>query len=134
MSKYGTPIFWRGPYAMRIVSSEEQVTDDEIPLGRNQWLYTLKPVDWGTDYLYVGNLDTAQEWDKAINLWEINNTNLTAMGLGTGVGSLRPAPNGAIVFAYTIPATADQNDISPLVAFQYPNQWECSSELIGGGG
>lgn len=123
---YGTPLFWRGPYAMRVASSVAQ-TESDGTTTRNQWLYTLEPVDWGTDYFYVGSLETDTIWTKCINVWEINNTSTVAMGLPVNANSvLEPAPNDAIVMAYMIPSAEDDNGIKPLVVFQWPNQWECA--------
>lgn len=123
---YGTPLFWRGPYAMRVASSVAQ-TEADGTTTRNQWIYTLEPVDWGTDYFYVGSLETDTIWTKCINIWEINNTSTVAMGLPVNANSvLEPAPNDAIVMAYMIPSAEDNNGIKPLVVFQWPNQWECA--------
>ena len=88
---FGTPLFWRGPYVMRVASSVAQ-TESDGTTTRNQWLYTLEPVDWGTDYFYVGSLDTDTIWTKCINIWEINNTSTVAMGLPVNANSvLEPA-------------------------------------------
>ena len=123
---YGTPLFWRGPYVMRVASSVLQTEVDGVT-GRNQWLYTLEPVDWGDDYFYVDSLATDTVWTNCINIWEINNTSAAAMGLPvTANAVLEPAPGGAIVMAYTLPSKADTNGIKPLVVFQWPNQWECA--------
>lgn len=122
---YGTPLFWRGPYAMR-VASYIAVTEEGGTTNTNQWLYTLEPVDWGTDFLVVNALDTDVSWPNCINVWEINNTASVAMGLPvTAESTLEPAPVGAIVMAYTLPSRTDDNGISPLIVFQWPNQWEC---------
>ena len=123
---YGTPMFWRGLYVMRVVAATEQFEEDGV-IGRNQWLYDLEPVNWGTDYLYVDSADTPQVLNNCINLWEINNTSTTAMGLtvGTVDATLMSAPVDAIVMVYTHPAAEDENGIAPLCVFQWPNQWEC---------
>ena len=122
---YGTPLFWRGPYAMRVASSVSQADSEGAP--RNQWLYTLEPVDWGDDYFYVDALVTDTDWLNCINMWEINNTPTVAMGLPVDSNSvLQPAPDGAIVMAYILPSAEDTNGIKPLVVFQWPNQWECA--------
>jgi hypothetical protein len=123
---YGIPLFWRGPYVMRVAAATEQFDQQSIT-GRNQWLYDLEPVNWGTDYLYVAAADTPLIWNNCINIWEINNTAATAMGVtvNNAVATLKPAPVGAIVMAYTHPAAEDDNGIKPLIVFQWPNQWEC---------
>jgi len=111
---------------MRVAASTEQFGDQSLT-SRNQWLYDLKPVDWGSDYLYVDASTTPQVYTNCINIWEINNTSTTAMGLTADptLATLQPAPVGAIVMAYTHPAPEDDNGIKPLVVFQWPNQWEC---------
>jgi hypothetical protein len=123
---YGIPLFWRGPYVMRVAAYTEQFEADGVT-GRNQWLYDLEPVNWGTDYLYVAAADTPLIWNNCINIWEINNTSTTAMGLTVDptLSTLEPAPVGAIVMVYTHPAAEDDNGIKPLIVFQWPNQWEC---------
>lgn len=111
---------------MRVASSVLQTEIDGVT-GRNQWLYTLEPVDWGNDYFYVASLATDTVWTKCINLWEINNTSANAMGLTVTPSSvLKPTPVGAIVMAYSLPSAEDDNGISPLVVFQWPNQWDCA--------
>lgn len=120
---FGTQVLWRGPYAMIVVGSEQDGDSDS-----NRWVYTLKPVDWGSDYLSgVTSLTTAANWDKCINLWEINNTPTQAMGLTVENDGpvLQPAPNNAIVMAHIMPGPLDSNNIPALVVFQWPNQWEC---------
>ena len=111
---------------MRVAASTAQFDADGVT-PRNQWLYDLEPIDWGGDYLYVDSPDTPQVFSNCINLWEINNTSTEAMGLtiDTSLATLEPAPVDAIVMVYTHPAAEDSNGISPLIVFQWPNQWEC---------
>lgn len=93
----------------------------------NQWLYELAPADWATNYLQVLADTTPQAISKAINIWEINNTATTAMGLTIDASStLQKAPNGAVVMCWMQPAPVETNNISGRYLFQWPNQWECA--------
>ena len=126
---WGTPLLWRGPYAMSVVESDHNGGTDS-----NRWLYTLRPVNWDynetTAVDYTNNVSAVADsfsFENCINIWEINNDSTTAMGLPVAGSQteLRPAPINAVVLAWMMPAPIDVNGIKCLVVFQWPNQWAC---------
>lgn len=126
-STWGPVNNFRGPYCM-VVESSTAIYDGS-GAATNQWLYELEPADWGTDYLQVSAVGTGfrSSISKAINIWEINNTATTAMGLTIDANStLQEAPNGAVVMCWMQPGPVDANGVSGRYLFQWPNQWECA--------
>jgi hypothetical protein len=123
---YGTPLFWRGPYAMVVQSSVLQTNASDESL--NKWIYSLRPCDWGTNYLEPTQTTESMLWTDCLNVWELNNDETVAMGIAVsnlpGTYELKPCPNGTVVMAYCMPGPEDDNDIEALRVFTWPNQFD----------
>lgn len=103
-----------GPTLMRVVSSTEQVDDNDN--GLNRWDYEINYGNWTDETTLSSVADFAAE-----NVWEKSNDGSVAMGitvanLPSGF-SLQPCPDDTFVLAFYSPQ-------SMKWLFQWPNQFD----------
>lgn len=103
-----------GPTLLRVVSSTEQVDDNDN--GQNRWDYQVNFGNWNDET----TLATVSDFE-AENIWEKSNTSSVVMGITIsslpGSYSLQPCPNETFVMGFFSP-------ISMKWLFQWPNQFD----------
>lgn len=124
-----------GPVPCKVISSTEitAVIGDDPPetLGQNMWKYVVAPLVWDlTNYItsdVTGDVYSNQEM-KAINTFEMGNTNLFAMGISIPSlpegFALEPVPLGAVVMVWMAPGGGtDVNGFETIALFTWPTQF-----------
>jgi len=121
---------WTGPIFCRVESSAEVYPGGVVDtLKRGKWVYSIKAIDWGSEYAFPAGIRTNSGFESstALNLWELSNDETTQYGVTVadlpGDFELKPVPNGSFVMAYVAPAKKDDQDFR-LCIFQYPNQFD----------
>jgi len=121
---------WYGPIMCKVESSTRVYpggVDDGVDRGK--WVYSIKAMNWGDEYSFPtgSQTDPGFESTKALNLWELNNDNVTQYGVTVaglpGDFELKPVPDGSFVMAWTSTSKPDTQGFK-LVVFQYPNQFD----------
>ena len=123
-----------GPVPCKVISSTEITAVIGRPpevLGQNMWKYVVAPLVWDmTNYItsdVTGDVYSNQEM-KAINTFEMGNTNLFAMGISISSlpegFALEPVPLGAVVMVWMAPGSnTDVNGFQTIALFTWPTQF-----------
>ena len=103
----------------------ENVGDPPVATGQNRWVYVVQPCTvqvLDTDVPKVEVFSTSPPV-KAWNLYEVTNTDTTAMGVTVedlpGSFDLQPIPNNTVV-----PGSYTQGEERNFVFLWYPNQFD----------